>query len=83
MRDDMSGPAEPRPSLRSIARAILGHDVGCQSNDCVWGSTGGMGTNGGCFCANKLTDLPLLRVEMRKMALVAKEMIRRATETTK
>ncbi len=35
--------------LRDIAKA-LGWDVGCGDNSCIWGSPGGMGTNGGCRC---------------------------------
>lgn len=35
--------------LRDIAEA-LGMKVGCGDNSCLWGSPGGMATNGGCRC---------------------------------
>lgn len=35
--------------LRDVA-AALGLVVGCGDNSCVWGSPGGMATNGGCRC---------------------------------
>ncbi|HEY4057077.1 MAG TPA: hypothetical protein VGM39_10740 [Kofleriaceae bacterium] len=35
--------------LRDVA-AGLGLNVGCGDNSCVWGSPGGMATNGGCRC---------------------------------
>lgn len=38
-----------RIKLRDVA-AGLGMDVGCGDNSCVWGSPGGMATNGGCRC---------------------------------
>jgi hypothetical protein len=39
----------PRKKLRDIATA-LGLNVGCGDNSCIWGSPGGMATNGGCRC---------------------------------
>lgn len=35
--------------LRDVA-ADLGMAVGCGDNSCIWGSPGGMATNGGCRC---------------------------------
>lgn len=36
-----------RVKLRDVAKD-LGMDVGCIDNSCIWGSPGGMATNGGC-----------------------------------
>lgn len=79
----MKHPAEPRPTLRSVAKQILGHDVGCCDGSCIWGPPGGMQTNGGCQCVDKGQSIQEVRVQLRRLSLVAKEMIRRATETTK
>ena len=39
-----------RVKLRDIAKALGMVEVGCGDNSCVWGSPGGMATNGGCRC---------------------------------
>ncbi len=39
-----------RVNLRDVARGIGLGEVGCGDNSCIWGSPGGMGTNGGCRC---------------------------------
>lgn len=44
----------------------IGIEAGCGDNSCLWGSPGGMGTNGGCRCAEKGRDAQELRMELRK-----------------
>lgn len=55
--------------LRDIAKG-LGMDVGCADHGCIWGSPGGMGTNGGCQCL-KNHSRATLRMEMLRMRHVA------------
>ena len=38
-------------------------DYGCGDNSCIFGSTGGMGTNGGCRC---LSEMPHRAVDARR-----------------
>lgn len=45
-----------KTKLWQVAEA-LGHKVGCGDNSCVWGSTGGMSTNGGCRCYGSRGEL--------------------------
>jgi hypothetical protein len=59
--------------LRDIA-AALGMDVGCGDNSCVWGSPGGMGTNGGCRC-NKGASAMDIRTTMLQMQRVARHLL--------
>lgn len=55
--------------LRDYA-AVIGLDVGCSDNSCIWGSPGGMGTNGGCQCQR--AERVELRMEMLRLARVAR-----------
>lgn len=57
--------------LRDYAKSI-GLDVGCGDNSCIWGSPGGMATNGGCLCVDKEQEPDVLRREVRRMAKVAR-----------
>lgn len=56
--------------LREHAKAI-GLDVGCIDSSCIWGSPGGMATNGGCRCVDHEDDRQVLRRQVRAMARVA------------
>lgn len=58
-----------RKKLHDIATA-LGMNVGCGDNSCIWGSPGGMATNGGCRC-HKGSDAVDMRVTMLQMQRVA------------
>jgi hypothetical protein len=60
-------------TLREKAKAMgLGH-VGCADGSCIWGSPGGMTTNGGCGCIKgEKDDLRRLAV---KIAHVARALI--------
>lgn len=48
-----------------------GYEIGCGDNSCMFGSPGGMATNGGCRCmprtanAVRITDIELM--EMRRL----------------
>jgi hypothetical protein len=61
--------------LRDHAKAI-GLEVGCSDSGCIWGSQGGMCTNGGCDClqgsprTNQRETLKLARVAQRLAAEV-------------
>ncbi len=59
--------------LREHAKA-LGLDVGCGDNSCIWGSPGGMGTNGGCRCVDHEDCPRRLRRQVRMMARVAQHL---------
>lgn len=61
-----------------IAKAI-GIDAGCGDNSCLWGSPGGMATNGGCRCAEKGADAHAAWLELRK----ALRVLRHVLEQTK
>ncbi len=39
--------------LRDVAQSVGFTNVGCGDNSCMWGSPGGMGTNGGCRCVGQ------------------------------
>ena len=39
----------------SLAKLLPG--TGCGDNSCRWGARGGMGTNGGCGCAPRTTQM--------------------------
>jgi hypothetical protein len=58
---------------RDIARQI-GIETGCGDNSCLWGSPGGMGTNGGCRCAEKGTDPVELRRDLQKALKVVRHL---------
>jgi hypothetical protein len=53
--------------LWEYARSV-GLDVTPCDNSCVWGSPGGMGTNGGCRCGGTTTEGREARMQMRLMA---------------
>lgn len=59
--------------LRDVATA-LGLSVGCGDNSCVWGSPGGMGTNGGCRCYGSRGDRDY-RIGFLEMQRVAKHLL--------
>ena len=61
-----------RIKLRDVA-AGLGMDVGCGDNSCIWGSPGGMATNGGCRCRS--SDGGNARVTMLQMQRVATHLL--------
>lgn len=46
---------------RELLKSLGYEDIGCCDNSCMFGSPGGMGTNGGCRCLpraskNNITD---------------------------
>jgi hypothetical protein len=59
--------------LRDYAKAI-GLDVGCTDSGCIWGSPGGMCTNGGCRCLidGRGTQAMNARDQARAFAKVAR-----------
>ena len=59
--------------LRDVAAAI-GLDVGCGDNSCIWGSPGGMATNGGCRC-KKGKDAHELGLQLMQMQRVARHLL--------
>jgi hypothetical protein len=60
--------------LRDHAKEILGRGVGCSDGSCIWGPPGGMQTNGGCMCLKDAPGVPELRILLRQMACVAKQL---------
>lgn len=66
-----------RPKLWQVAEA-LGHKVGCGDNSCVWGSPGGMATNGGCRCYGRRGEQDD-RVGLLLMADVARALLQYRT----
>lgn len=42
------------------------YGIGCGDNSCVWGSRGGMATNGGCRCHDKAEVLTVEQTEERR-----------------
>ncbi len=70
----MTTPAKPK--LRDIAKA-LGFDAGCGDNSCIWGSPGGMATNGGCRCGNRGGGND--RLELVRMQQVARALLEHHT----
>jgi hypothetical protein len=58
--------------LRDHAK-VIGLDVGCGDNSCIWGASGGMGTNGGCQCLREREHVAL-RFEVLKLARVAQHL---------
>jgi hypothetical protein len=49
---------------RQVAERLFGA-VGCTDHNCVFGSHGGMGTNGGCGCLKDSNPIQLRRVIMQ------------------
>lgn len=62
-----------RIKLRDVA-AGLGMEVGCGDNSCIWGSPGGMATNGGCRCRSSKGG-PDERTTMLQMQRVATHLL--------
>jgi hypothetical protein len=58
--------------LRDHAKS-LGLDVGCSDSGCIWGSPGGMCTNGGCRCLDPRDD-KTSSLEARRFARVAQHL---------
>lgn len=67
--------------LREYA-ATLDMKVGCQDNSCIWGSPGGMATNGGCRCVDHEYKCQDLRRRAREIRLVALGLVRALAEVT-
>ncbi len=63
----------PKQKVNATARAVFGDDTGCGDSGCVYGSGGGMGTNGGCQCL-KERDVYRLRHHMQQLSLIAKHL---------
>lgn len=61
------------PKPREIA-ASIGIEAGCGDNSCLWGSPGGMATNGGCWCAERGTSHVDLRRELQKALKVVRHL---------
>jgi hypothetical protein len=55
---------------RDIAKE-MGFEAGCYDNSCLWGSPG-VGTNGGCRCADKGADPVELRRDLQKALKVVR-----------
>lgn len=51
--------------------AKYGYVIGCGDNSCMFGSPGGMGTNGGCRCYPDLDRKA--RMELRRLARIIAE----------
>lgn len=49
------------------------YGIGCGDNSCVWGSRGGMSTNGGCRCFDtyQMTDAQRADVRRTKAGIAA------------
>lgn len=59
-----------------IASLAERYGIGCGDNSCVWGSRGGMGTNGGCRCfdtTGPMTDQNRQERRRARRAVVALE----------
>lgn len=63
-----------RVKLRDVA-AGLGMTVGCGDNSCVWGSPGGMATNGGCRCYGDGPDRQTEHFGLLQMGRVAAHLL--------
>lgn len=57
--------------VRAIAEDLFG-DVGCTDGGCIYGSRGGMVTNGGC-CCSKERNWNEQRLHALKLSTVAKK----------
>lgn len=62
-------------AVRKASNRVF-HDAGCADGDCVFGSPGGMHTNGGCQCL-KTRSLAELRHMAMKLSRVCHELVYR------
>lgn len=58
--------------VRAVAEDMFGRSVGCTDGGCIYGSRGGMVTNGGCMCS-KSRKVDEQRLHALKLSMVAKK----------
>jgi hypothetical protein len=70
-------PEDLRRAIRLLIDAELKHNElsRCGDNSCMFGSPGGMATNGGCRCFDKMHGWPMeARQAVRRMATVIRSL---------
>lgn len=58
--------------VRAVAEDMFGRSIGCTDGGCIYGSSGGMVTNGGCGCS-KDRNANEQRLHALRLSAVAKK----------
>ena len=69
----MSKKKKTPSQLKRELTSRLFPDAGCADSGCVFGHSGGMGTNGGCECVGQIRDFHA-RMTVRRLSKLAHEL---------